>query len=81
MQRFSQRLLQLRQDPRLLERMRATLPRVGARVTLGQENLAIQSAAQSMFFIIAPERQLVELEDDIPGRQLARVWPSDFWLE
>jgi hypothetical protein len=81
MRRFSQHLLQLRQDPRLLERIRKTLPRVMAKVTLGQGDLGIQSAAQSIFFVIAPERQLAELEDDLPGKLLARVWPSDFWLE
>jgi Zn-dependent M16 (insulinase) family peptidase len=81
MQRFSQRILQLRQDPRLLERIREALPRIIASVTLEQGNLAIQSAAQSIFFVIAPERQLAELEYATPRRQWARVWPSDFWLE
>jgi hypothetical protein len=81
MQRFSQTLLQLRRDPQLLERLRAALPRVVATVTLGPEHRAVQSAAQAVFFVIAPERQLAELEGDIPGKHLPRVWPADFWLE
>jgi hypothetical protein len=81
MQRFSQSLLRLRQDAHLLERLREALPRVVATVTLGSEHRAIQSAAQAVFFVIAPEWQLAELEGDIPGKHLPRVWPSDFWLE
>jgi hypothetical protein len=34
-----------------------------------------------VFFVIAPESQLTELEGDIPGKLLPRLWPSDFWLE
>jgi Zn-dependent M16 (insulinase) family peptidase len=81
MQRFSQKLLRLRQDPRLLARLREALPRVVATVTLGQGDPHLQAAAQSLFLVIAPERLLAELEDDIPGKRLARLWPSDFWLE
>jgi Zn-dependent M16 (insulinase) family peptidase len=81
MQRFSQRILQLRQDPTLLEAVRQALPRLLARVTPREGDLAIQSDAQSIFFVIAPERQLAELEADTPWRPWARVWPSDFWLE
>jgi hypothetical protein len=81
LQRFSQRLLRLRQDPRLLARLREALPRVIATVTLTQGDPYLQAAAQSIFLIIAPERQLAELVEDIPGKRLARLWPSDFWLE
>jgi Zn-dependent M16 (insulinase) family peptidase len=81
MLRFSQRVLQLRRDPELLERIRQALPRIIARVTQGEGDLAVQSAAQSIFFVIAPERQLAELEDATQRRPWARVWPSDFWLE
>jgi Zn-dependent M16 (insulinase) family peptidase len=80
-QRFSQRILQLRQDPKLLEAIRQTLPRLLARVTPGEGDVAIQSEAQSIFFVIAPERQLAALDDDSQRRPWARVWPSDFWLE
>jgi len=52
-----------------------------ATVTLGPEHRAIQSGAQAVFFVIAPERQLAELEGDIPGKRLPRMWPSDFWIE
>jgi hypothetical protein len=81
MQRFSEKLLRLRHDPQLLEQLRAALPRVVATVTLGPEHRAIQSAAQAIFFVIAPEWQLAEIEGDIPEKHLPRVWPSDFWLE
>jgi Zn-dependent M16 (insulinase) family peptidase len=81
MERFSQKVLQLRQDPHVLERLQAALPRVVATVTLGPENGAIQSEVQTIFFVIAPERQLAELESDIPGKHLPRLWPSDFWLQ
>ena len=81
MQRFSQMLRRLRRDPQLLQRLRDTVPRVVATVTLGPEHRALQSAAQAVFFVIAPESQLAELEGDIPGKLLPRVWPSDFWLE
>jgi Zn-dependent M16 (insulinase) family peptidase len=81
MQRFSQILRRLRTDPQLLQRLREAVPRVVATVTLGPEHHALQSAAQTIFFVIAPESQLAELESDIPGKLLPRVWPSDFWLE
>ncbi len=80
-QRFSQMLQRLRTDPQLLQRVRDTVPRIMASVTLGPEHRALQSAAQAVFFVIAPESQLAELEGDIPGELLPRVWPSDFWLE
>jgi hypothetical protein len=81
MQGFSQKLLQLRQDPHLLERLREALPRVIARITLGQGDSPSEAVAQPIFFVIAPERQLAELEVDLPARRLARLWPSDFWLD
>ena len=81
MQRFSQMLRRLRKDPQLLQRVRDTVPRVMATITLGPEHRALQSAAQAVFFVIAPESQLAEIEGDIPGKLLPRVWPSDFWLE
>jgi hypothetical protein len=81
MQHFSQRLLRLRMDPHLLERLHEALPRVVATVTPGQGDPHVKAAAQTIIFVIAPERQLVELDDDIPGKRLPRVWPSDFWLE
>jgi hypothetical protein len=81
MQRFSQRLRRLRTDPQLLQHLHEAVPRVVATVTLGPEHRALQSAAQAIFFVIAPESQLAELESDIPGKLLPRVWPSDFWLE
>jgi hypothetical protein len=81
MQRFSHILRRLRGDPQLLQRLRDTVPRVVATVTLGPEQRALQAAAQTVFFVIAPESQLAELEGDIPGNLLPRVWPSDFWLE
>ena len=81
MQRFSQTLRRLRSDPQLLQRLRDTVPRIVATVTLGPEHRALQSAAHTVFFIIAPESQLADLEGHIPGTSLPRVWPSDFWLE
>jgi Zn-dependent M16 (insulinase) family peptidase len=81
MRHFSQKLLGLRRDPRLRERLHEALPRVVAAVTLGDGDASAQAAAQSIFFVIAPERQLAELEGDIPGKLLPRLWPSDFWLE
>jgi hypothetical protein len=81
MQRFSHLLRRLRMDPQLRQRLRETVPRLVATVTLGPEHRALQSAAQAVFFVIAPESQLAELEGDIPGKHLPRVWPSDFWLD
>jgi hypothetical protein len=81
MQHFSQTLLRLRKDPRLLQRLHEALPRVVAAVTLRDGDPHTKAAAESIFFVIAPERQLAELEGDIPGKRLPRVWPSDFWLE
>jgi Zn-dependent M16 (insulinase) family peptidase len=81
MQRFSKTLQRLRTDRRLLQRLGEKLPRVVATVTLGSEHRALQSAARAIFFVIAPESQLAELEVDIPGKRLPRLWPSDFWLE
>jgi Zn-dependent M16 (insulinase) family peptidase len=81
MRRFSQALLRLRKDPHLLERLHEALPHIVTAVTLGQDDASTKAAAQSIFFVIAPERQLAELEDDIPGKHLPRMWPSDFWLD
>jgi hypothetical protein len=81
MRRFSGVLQQLRTDPHLLQRLHEALPRIVESVTLGPEHRALQAAAQTIFFIVAPESQLTELENDIPGKVLPRVWPSDFWLD
>ena len=81
MQRFSHLLQRLRTDPRLLQRLREAVPRVVETVTLGPEHRALQAAAHTIFFVIAPESQLSELEGDIPANLLPRVWPSDFWLD
>jgi hypothetical protein len=81
MRRFSQLLRRLRATPQLLQRVHDAVPRVLASVVLSPEHHALQSAAQVVFFVIAPEAQLAELEGDIPGKILPRVWPSDFWLE
>jgi Zn-dependent M16 (insulinase) family peptidase len=81
MRRFSQQALALRQDPGLLERLRAALPHVVARVIWGRGEDGSQAAAQTLFFVVAPEPQLAELEADLRGKPLARVWPSDFWLD
>jgi Zn-dependent M16 (insulinase) family peptidase len=81
MQRFSHVLQRLRTDPRLPQRLREAVPRVVATVTPGPEHRALQAAAHTVFFVIAPESQLAELEGDIPGKLLPRVWPSDFWLD
>jgi Zn-dependent M16 (insulinase) family peptidase len=79
MRGFSQTLLHLRQDAQLVDRLREALPQVVAKVTLGQGSLDLKSAAQSLFFIIAPDQQLRELDGS--GERWVRVWPSDFWLE
>ena len=28
-----------------------------------------------------PEKQLKEMEDDVPGKALHRLWRSDYWLD
>jgi hypothetical protein len=76
LQRFSQILRRLRSDPQLLQRLRDTLPRVMATVTLGPEHRALQSAAQVVFFVIAPESQLAELEGDIPANSCRACGPA-----
>jgi hypothetical protein len=81
MQRFSQALQRLRTHPQLLQRLRDTLPSVVATVALGPEHRTPQSVAESIFFVIAPESQLAELERDLPNNLLPRIWPSDFWLD
>jgi Zn-dependent M16 (insulinase) family peptidase len=79
--RFSQALLRLRTDQRLLARIRQALPRVVAKVMPGSEDSMAKAAAQSLFFFIASESQLNAVETEIPGTPLYRLWPSDFWLE
>jgi Zn-dependent M16 (insulinase) family peptidase len=79
--RFSQALLRLRTDQRLLERVREALPGVVAKVRPGPEYPLAKAAAQSLFFFIAPEPQLNAVEAELPGMPLYRLWPSDFWLE
>jgi hypothetical protein len=81
MHRFSQELQRLRTDPGLLQQLQDSVPGVVSTLTLSPEHRPLQSATQTLFFVIAPEAQLTELEADIPGQLLPRLWPSDFWLE
>jgi hypothetical protein len=81
MRRFSQALQRLSTHPGLLQRLHDGVPRVIATLTPGSEHAALQSTARTLFFVIAPEAQLAELDADIPVQVLPRLWPSDFWLE
>jgi hypothetical protein len=81
MRAFSQTLLHLRQDPQRFEYLRQALPRVVAKITPGPGSPDLKAAAQSLFFLIVPERQLTELDADPSGPHWSRLWPSDFWLE
>jgi Zn-dependent M16 (insulinase) family peptidase len=80
--RFSKALLSLRGRPDLL----AGLTKKGAErvqsVLLASPNRGLKRKYRSVFFLIAPEKQLSELDAELkaPDR-LLRLWQRDFWID
>jgi hypothetical protein len=78
---FNQALLQLRQDPNLI----AALTKLGkdsiCGILLEDTCKAEQAKDHSIFFFVASEKTLFDLEKRIPIPKLIRIWPSDYWIE
>jgi len=79
--RFSEAILKLRKDPKLLSEItRAGLPSLGG-VLLDPKFKEQQQSSRSNFFFAGPERLLHEAEQKLPIPKLLRLYPSDFWME
>jgi hypothetical protein len=79
--RFSEALLKMREDPKLLsEVMQAGLPSIGA-VLLEPKFKAQQRVDRSIFFLAGPERLLADVEKRLATPKLLRLYRSDFWID
>jgi hypothetical protein len=79
--RFSEALLKMREDPKLLsEVMQAGLPSIGA-VLLEPKFKAQQQVDRSIFFLAGPERLLSDAEKRLAIPKLLRLYRSDFWID
>lgn len=78
--RFSQAILELRRDPKLLSELdRALFNSVGP-VLVNPQFEQEQKQKRSLFFFVGPERLLSGAETGL-HMSLYRAYPSDFWLD
>ncbi len=85
--RFRQAMLDLRRDPKLVEKLFARKDRVHASMLPGYDAKGLDTAAGN-FFVIGPERQLTAWDEYLrastaAGAQpqaLQRLYPRDFWM-
>jgi Zn-dependent M16 (insulinase) family peptidase len=79
--RFSEALLKLREDPKLLSEVtQAGLPSIGS-VLLMPEFREQQRTDRSIFFLVGPERLLSDAEKKLAIPKLLRLYRSDFWID
>jgi len=79
--RFSEAILSLRQDPHLASELTQSALTSISEVFLGKKYHKEQQASRSIFFFIAPEKILADIEHRLPIPKLLRLWPSDYWIE
>ena len=82
--RFRSSILELRRDPRLIEKLYARKDRVHARMLPGYDAQGLDTAGGS-FFVIGPDKQLDAWEQYIKGAagsgtRLQRLYGRDFWM-
>ena len=81
--RFRGAMLDLRRDPRLIDRLYERKDRVHARLLPGYEAKGLDR--EGSFFVIGPDRQLDAWEQFLrevegPGARLQRLYGRDFWM-
>ena len=77
-------ILELRKDPRLVDKLYARKDRVHARVLPGYDAQGLDRSGGS-FFVIGPDKQLDAWEQYLlgvegPGTRLQRLYGRDFWM-
>lgn len=79
--RYSQSILQLRNDPHLLSELTTRGFQSICGVLLDPGCKTRQSSSGSVFFFIGSEAALSEVEKRVPLTDLFRIWPSDYWID
>lgn len=82
--RFRSSILELRRDPRLIDKLYARKDRVHARLLPGYGAQGLDRIGGS-FFVIGPDKQLDAWEQYLqgaegPGSRLQRLYGRDFWM-
>jgi len=82
--RFRNSILELRRDPRLVDKLYARKDRVHARMLPGYGAGGLDTA-RGIFFVIGPDKQLDAWEQYLkgvegPGTRLQRLYGRDFWM-
>ncbi|MES2958949.1 MAG: hypothetical protein V4792_12220 [Pseudomonadota bacterium] len=82
--RFRAAILELRRDPRLVDKLYARKDRVHARLLPGYDAKGLDRSGGS-FFVIGPDKQLDAWEHYLqgfegPGTRLQRLYGRDFWM-
>ena len=82
--RFRSSILELRRDPRLVDKLYERKDRVHARLLPGYDAKGLDTANGS-FFVIGPDKQLDAWEQYLqgvegPGTRLQRLYGRDFWM-
>jgi hypothetical protein len=82
--RFRTAILELRRDPRLVDRLYQRNGRVRARPLPGYDAQALDRSGGSFFFI-GPDKQLDAWEQYLqgvagPGTRLQRLYRCDYWM-
>jgi hypothetical protein len=82
--RFRAAILDLRSDPKLVEKLYARKDRVHARILPGYDAKGLDRSDGS-FFVIGPDKQLDAWERYLrevegPGTRLQRLYGRDFWM-
>jgi hypothetical protein len=82
--RFRTAILELRRDPRLIDKLYERKGRVHARLLPGYDAQGLDRRSGS-FFVIGPDKQLDAWEQYLraveePGTHLQRLYGRDFWI-
>jgi hypothetical protein len=82
--RFRSSILELRRDPRLVEKLYARKDRVHARLLPGYDAKGLDTAGGT-FFVIGPDKQIDAWEQYVrevegPATRVQRLYGRDFWM-
>ena len=82
--RFRTSILELRRDPRLVDKLYERKDRVHARMLPGYDTKGLDTAGGT-FFVIGPDKQIDAWEQYVkgvegPGTRLQRLYGRDFWM-
>jgi len=81
---FRSSILELRRDPRLVDKLYERKDRVHARLLPGYDAKGLDTAGGT-FFVIGPDKQIDAWEQYLkgvegPGTRLQRLYGRDFWM-